>query len=114
MTEAKVVEDELAKHPAAASPQEVLDLKPNKANPEGPSEQISPNDYVTWTKPDGSSFLAPASNSEVYERKGYKQGATQDIPDFVAHLEEMASKEPAKAAEHPTRGEHAEAPKAKS
>lgn len=107
------VEEELQKYPAAASPPEVLELKPNKANPEGPAEQISATGYTTWTKPDGSTFVAPVSNDETYARKGFKQGKTEEIPDFVAYLDEMAAREPAKAAvEHPTRGEHAE--KAKS
>jgi hypothetical protein len=91
--------------PAAASPPEVLALKPNDAASatEGPHPQVSPTVYVTWTKPDGGTFIAPLSNSETYERKGYKRGAEQDIPDLVAHLAEQAAKEPAKA--------EAEAPK---
>jgi hypothetical protein len=101
--------------PAEASPPEVLALKPNdaKSATEGPHAQVSPTAYVTWTKPDGSSFIAPLSNSETYERKGFKKGAEQDIPDLVAYNAEQAAKEPAKPAAA-TRGEHAEAPKAKS
>jgi hypothetical protein len=84
---------------AAASPKEVLELKPNSYEDAttGPDEQVSPTAYVTWTKPDGSSFIAPLSNSETYERKGYKQGAEQDIPDLVAYNAEQAAKAPAKA-----------------
>ena len=110
MTESAAVEDELKKHPAAASDKEVLALEPNKANPEGPHPQINPDTYVTWTKPDGSSFVAPVANNDTYERKGFKKGAEQDILDLPAYLAEMASKEP-KAA---PRGEHAEAAKAKT
>lgn len=100
--------------PAAASPPEVLELKPNTLEDAtaGPDAQVSPTAYVTWTKPDGSSFIAPLSNSETYERKGFKRGKEQDIPDLVAHLAAQASREPAKPA--PVRGEYAEAPKAKA
>lgn len=85
--------------PAEASPKEVLELKPNRAEDatEGPHPQVSSTGYVTWTKPDGTSFIAPVANSETYERKGFKKGAEQDIPDLVAHLAEQASKAPAKA-----------------
>jgi hypothetical protein len=102
--------------PAAASPKEVLELKPNDAasGTEGPHPQSDPTMYVTWTKPDGSSFIAPLSNSETYERKGYKEGSAEQIPDLVAYMAEQAAKEPAKPAAAP-RGEHAEVPpKAKS
>jgi len=98
MSESRTVEDELAKYPAEASPQEVLDLKPNKANPEGPHPQVSSIGYTTWTKPDGSSFVAPVANDATYEAKGFKKGATEDIPDFNAYLADNATKEPAKAA----------------
>jgi hypothetical protein len=97
MSEAQTVEDELKKHPAAASPKEVLELTPNKADPQGPEPQVDPTMYVTWTKPDGSSFIAPLSNSETYERKGYTAGSAEKIPDLVAYLHEQAQKEPAKA-----------------
>jgi hypothetical protein len=85
---------------AAASPKEVLELKPNSYEDAtaGPDEQVSPTAYVTWTKPDGSSFIAPLSNSETYERKGFKKGAEQEIPDLVAHLAEQATKDAPKAA----------------
>ena len=85
----------LAKYPAAPSPKEVLELKPNdlKDAQQGPHPQVSQTGYVTWTKPDGTSFLAPISNSEVYERKGYTEGSYQDIPDLVAYHAENASKE---------------------
>ena len=89
--------------PAAASDKEVLELKPNdaKSATEGPHPQVSSTGYVTWTKSDGSSFIAPVSNSETYERKGYKKGAEEDIPDLVAHLAEQASKEASKAEAKP-------------
>jgi hypothetical protein len=85
---------------APASPPEVLELKPNRAvdATTGPHPQISQTAYVTWTKPDGLSFLAPLANSETYERKGYQKGAEQDIPDLVAHLAEQAAAKPAPAA----------------
>lgn len=84
--------------PAAASDKEVLALKPNdyESATEGPHPQVSATGYVTWTKPDGTSFVAPVGNSETYERKGYKKGAEQDIPDLVAYVAEQAAKEPAK------------------
>lgn len=87
------LEEVLGKLPKVeASPKEVLELKPNTVAEatSGPSEQISQTGYVTWTKPDGSTFLAPASNSETYERKGFSRGAEQDIPDLVAHNAEQA------------------------
>lgn len=108
--------DEYTFPPAAASPPEVLELKPNDAASatSGPDPTIDPTMYVTWTRPDGGgSFIAPLSNSETYERKGYTAGSAEKIPDLVAYLAEQASKEPAKP-EHHTRGEHAEAPKAKA
>jgi hypothetical protein len=83
--------------PAAASPQEVLELKPNKYADAtaGPDAQVSSTGYTTWTKPDGSTFIAPVANDETYARKGFSKGATQDIPDLVAYLAEQAAKEPA-------------------
>jgi hypothetical protein len=74
------------------SPPEVLELKPNTAADatSGPSPQISQITYVTWTKPDGSTFLAALSNSETYERKGFTRGAEQDIEDLVAYVAEQA------------------------
>lgn len=114
MAEAKTVEEELKGHPAEASPKEVLELTPNtvKDATSGPDEQVSALGYTTWTKPDGSSFVAPVANDETYARKGFTKGATADIEDIVAWNTENAAKE-AKPAAAP-RGEHAEAPKAKS
>jgi hypothetical protein len=90
--------------PAPASPPEVLELKPNKAADatSGPHPQISPTAYVTWTKPDGSTFLAPLSNSETYERKGYTKGAEQQIEDLVAYYAEQAKKPAAEPAAEST------------
>jgi len=84
--------------PAAASSKEVLETKPNKAADatSGPDDQVSQTGYVTWTRPDGGTFIAPVANSETYERKGYKKGAEQDIPDIVAWNAENAATEPAK------------------
>jgi len=82
--------------PAEASPPEVLELKPNKYADAttGPDAQVSSTGYTTWTKPDGSSFIAPVSNDETYARKGFSKGKTEDIPDLVAYLAEQAAKEP--------------------
>lgn len=90
------LEDVLAKLPKVeASPKEVLELKPNTVAEatSGPSEQVSQTAYVTWTKPDGSTFLAPLSNSETYERKGFSKGAEEEIDDLVAYHAEQAAKE---------------------
>ena len=85
---------------AEASSKEVLETKANKAADatEGPHAQIDPNVYVTWTRPDGSTLVAPLSNSETYERKGFKKGAEQTIESLVAWNQDNASKE-AKPAE---------------
>lgn len=88
--------DEYTFPPAAASPPEVLELKPNdaKSATSGPDAVVSPTTYVTWTRSDGGgSFIAPLSNSETYERKGYTRGAEQEIPDLVAWNAENAAKE---------------------
>jgi len=100
--------------PAEASSKEVLALKPNDAESatSGADEQVSQTAYVTWTRPDGGSFVAPVSNSETYERKGFKKGAEVEIEDIVAWNKDNASKDAPKAESKP-RGEHAEAPKAK-
>jgi hypothetical protein len=113
MSEASTVDEELAKYPAAASEKDVLALKPNdvESATSGPDAQSDPTMYVTWTKPDGSSFIAPLSNSETYERKGYKEGSAAQIPDIVAWNAENAAKEPEapkEKAEPHHRGEHAE------
>ena len=83
--------------PAEASPQEVLDLKPNdyESATEGPHPQISQTMYVHMTKPDGTEFLAPLSNQDYYEAKGYTAGSAEDIPDLVAYQAERAATEPA-------------------
>jgi hypothetical protein len=83
--------------PAEASPPEVLELKPNRYEDAtaGPDAQVSSTGYTTWTKPDGSTFIAPVANDETYARKGFSKGATQDIPDLVAYLAENAAKAPA-------------------
>lgn len=94
----ETLEEVLAKLPQVeASPKEVLELKPNTAADatSGPDAQIDPNTYVSWTKPDGSTFIAPLANSETYERKGYTKGAEQKIEDLVAHNAEQAKQEAA-------------------
>lgn len=96
------LDEVLAAFPAAASSQEVLDLKPNTAAEatSGPDEQISQTAYVEMTKPDGSTFIVPKSNVEHYEQKGFTAGAEQDIPDLVAYQAER-SKSEAPVAEAP-------------
>ena len=93
------LDEVLAAYPAAASPQEVLDLKPNKAADAtaGPHPQVSPTSYVHMSRPDGSDFLCPASNVEQYERKGFVRGATEEIEDIGAYWAAAAAKAPAKA-----------------
>jgi hypothetical protein len=78
--------------PAAASPDEVLALEPNRYEDavDGPDEQISAITYTHWTAPDGRDFVAPLSTAEVYERKGYQRGEDEDIPDFVAYARDLA------------------------
>jgi hypothetical protein len=78
--------------PAAASPDEVLALEPNRYEDavDGPDPQISAITYTHWTAPDGRDFVAPLSTAEVYERKGYQRGEDEDIPDFVAYARDLA------------------------
>jgi hypothetical protein len=78
--------------PAAASSDEVLAIEPNLYEDavDGPDEQISQITYVHWTRPDGGDFIAPLSTAEVYERKGFKRGEDEDIPDLVAYMAENA------------------------
>ena len=86
--------------PAAASPPEVLELKPNKAADAttGPDPQVSQTAYVHMSKPDGSDFLCPAANVEHYEAKGFVKGASEEIEDIGGYWTAK-----------PARGEHAEA-----
>lgn len=95
-TTASELESWLSEHGAAASDKETLALKPNaiEAATSGPDAQVSQTGYTTWTKPDGSTFIAPVSNDETYERKGFKKGATEEIEDLVAYHAEKAGKEP--------------------
>jgi hypothetical protein len=89
--------------PAAASPPEVLELKPNRAvdATEGPHPQINPNAWVEMTKPDGTTCLVPLSNAEYYERKGFTRGAEEEIPDLVAYWAEKAKPASAQPAPEP-------------
>jgi hypothetical protein len=85
---------------AEASSKEVLAVKPNKAEDatSGPDEPVSATTYVTWTRPDGTSTVAPISNSETYERKGFKRGAEIEMDSIVAwNQENAAAKAPAAA-----------------
>jgi hypothetical protein len=77
--------------PAAASPEYVLALEPNRYDDavEGPDEQISMIDYTTWRRPNGGEFIAPVANDETYERKGFQRGENKVIPDLVAYLEDL-------------------------
>jgi len=59
--------------PAAASPKEVLDLKPNKYADavSGPDPQIEQG-TTPMTKPDGTTFDAQIASVPYYESKGFK------------------------------------------
>ena len=100
MLNTQTLEEVLAAYPAPASPDEVLALEPNdyESATEGPHEQISPTMYVHMTKPDGTEFLAPLSNEEHYQAKGFTSGAAEDIPDLVAYWAEKAGTAPAEPA----------------
>lgn len=78
--------------PAPASTEAVLATEPRlyEDATSGPDPQISQTTYVTWTRPDGGTFIAPISNDETYERKGYQRGEEQEIPDIVAYNRDMA------------------------
>ena len=93
----QTLEEVLAAYPAPASSEEVLALEPNdyESATEGPHPQLSPTMYVHMTKPDGTEFLAPLSNEDYYQRKGYTSAAAEDIPDLVAYWAEKAGAEPA-------------------
>jgi hypothetical protein len=78
---------------AAASPKEVLDLKPNKAADatSGPHDPVNGLEYTTWMRPDGSTFIAPSSNDATYAAKeGFTKGEAKEIPDLVEHLAKRA------------------------
>lgn len=91
----QTLEETLAAYPAPASPPEILELEPNRYEDatEGPHPQVSPIMYVHMTKPDGTEFLAPLSNVEYYERKGFQKGAEEEIPDLVAYQAARAKTE---------------------
>lgn len=93
MLNAQTLDEVLAAFPAEASPQEVLDLKPNdyESATSGPDAQISMTLYTHLTKPDGTDFIVPKANVEHYEAKGYTVGADEDIPDLGAYLAERAA-----------------------
>jgi hypothetical protein len=84
---------------AEASSKEVLAVKPNKAEDatSGPDEPVSATTYVTWTRPDGTSTVAPISNSATYEAKGFKKGAEIEMDSIVAWNAENAAKAPSSA-----------------
>lgn len=87
--------------PTPASPQDVLDAKPNlEADAkEGPHPQLSATTYVEMTKPNGDVALVPLSNVPDYEARGLTRGAEIEIDDLVAYWAEKASTEAAPAAE---------------
>ena len=89
---------------AEASSKEVLATKANTEAEatSGPSEQVSSTTYVTWTRPDGSTTVAPISNSETYEAKGFKKGAEIEMDSIVAWNKENAAKAPAGAPKAPS------------
>ena len=91
--------------PDGVSPEWVLKLRPNRYEDavSGPDTPISSTAWVHWTKPDGTDFIAPLSNAETYERKGFKRGATEQIPDIVAWQARRTEERRQRA-----RGEHAE------
>jgi hypothetical protein len=84
---------------AEASSKEVLATKANTEADatSGPDEQVSATTYVTWTRPDGTSTVAPLSNSATYEAKGFKKGAEIEMDSIVAWNQENAAKAPAAA-----------------
>lgn len=88
---------------AEASSKEVLETKANTEEEatSGPHDQVASNVYVTWTRPDGGTFVAPLSNSETYEAKGFKKGAEQEIESLVEWNKENAAKEAPKTATAP-------------
>jgi hypothetical protein len=81
--------------PTPASPQEVLDAKPNIESEakEGPHPQISPNTYVEMTKPNGDVALVPLSNVPDYEARGLTKGSEIEIEDLSAYWAEKAATE---------------------
>jgi hypothetical protein len=106
------LEELMRAHPAAASDEETLALKPNTAAEatSGPDAQISQTAYVEMTKPDGTTCLVPLSNVPYYEGKGYTAGAEQDIPDLPAYWAEKAGATPAAPALVPPPEQPAESP----
>ena len=86
------LDEMLAKYPAEASPQSVLDREPHRYADAttGPDEQIDPNTYVTMTKPDGTTFISPLANVPYYRRKGFQEGDREVIPDLVRYWAEKA------------------------
>ena len=86
----------LARYPAPASPDWVLDIEPRRLEDaiSGPDPQVNQLAYVHFTKPDGTEFLSPIANAEQYERKGYTRGEEEIIPDLVRYQAERAKQEP--------------------
>jgi len=76
----------------------------------GPDAQVDPNLYHTYTKPDGTTFVAPDSSREYYERKGYKVSGDEVIEDWVAWVEEKGKQDPENRVE-PKAKDHSDAPK---
>ena len=102
------LDDLLAAHPAAASPDWVLALEPNRLEDAiaGPHAQIDPNSYVHMKKPNGDDFLAPLSNVEYYEYKGFTAGKTEQIGDYVGYWGDKGPLTPTAQAQREPRQAH--------
>ncbi len=82
--------------PAPVSEDWVLELKPRTyaEATEGPHPVPDQTEYVTMTKPDGDTFLAPAANVPTYEAKGYTAGASVQIEDKWGWVNDPANQAP--------------------
>jgi hypothetical protein len=94
--------------PIAAKQSEdwVLELKPRTyaEATEGPHAVPDQTEYVTLTKPDGDTFLAPVANVPVYEAKGYTAGASVTIDDKWTYVNDPANQAPAEPPPAPEGG----------
>lgn len=92
----QTLDEALAASPAAASDAGTLALEPHtfEEATEGPHEQVSPTTYMRMTRPDGTEFLAPLSNVEHYQSKGFTTGPEVEIEDLVAYQAERAATAP--------------------
>jgi len=92
----KSLKELMESHPAPASDDETLALRPNRYEDAttGPDRQISQIEYVEMTKQDGTTCLVPLANVPYYRWKGYTEGAHQDIPDLPAFWADKARNQP--------------------